>query len=145
MTDAPQARRATPADIPACAAVINGWIDRTDWVPGLHGPELIEPAFRDAWGARASFVVGAAGAGYVSVDPDQRKIAALYTSRPGAGLGKALLDKAKEGREMLFLRTHLPNEAAQRFYRREGFVQVGGPIAPGPPETVPEIRMEWRA
>ncbi|MBU2961954.1 GNAT family N-acetyltransferase [Citreicella sp. C3M06] len=145
MIDASKPRRATIDDIPACAAVINSWIDRTDWFPRLYGPEVIQQAFHDAWDKREIFVIGAPVEGYVSLDPAQRKIAALYTARPGAGLGKALLDTAKDGREMLFLHTHVPNEAAQRFYRREGFVQVGGALPPEPPEIVPEIRMEWRA
>ncbi|EEE36314.1 hypothetical protein RKLH11_147 [Rhodobacteraceae bacterium KLH11] len=38
----------------------------------------------------------------------------------------------------------MPNRAAQRFYRREGFVEVGTE-PPAPPDTVPVIRMEWRA
>lgn len=145
MIDAPKVRRATPDDIAACAAVINGWIDTADWFPRLYGPERIEQAFHDAWDRREIFVTGAPVEGYVSIDPAEGRIAALYTARPGAGLGKALLDRAKQGRTMLFLHTHVPNMAAQRFYRREGFVRVGAALTPEPPETVPELRMEWRA
>ncbi|WP_240778571.1 GNAT family N-acetyltransferase [Salipiger aestuarii] len=140
-----EVRRAAPGDIPACAFVINGWIDRTDWFPRLFTPEQIEGFFRDVWDAREVWVIGDPVEGYVSVDPAEGKVSALYTSRPGAGLGKALLDAAKPGRGTLHLYTHVPNEAAQRFYRREGFVQVGQALPPEPPETVPEIRMEWRA
>lgn len=140
-----EVRRAVPDDIPACAGVINGWIDRTDWFPRLYAPEIIVQAFVDVWDKREIHVIGAPVEGYISIDPEQRMIAALYTARPGAGLGKALLDRAKEGRAMLFLYTHVPNVAAQRFYRREGFVQIGAPLPPDPPETVLEIRMEWRA
>ncbi|MBE9636700.1 GNAT family N-acetyltransferase [Salipiger pacificus] len=136
-------RRATEADVPGCAAVVNGWIDATGWFPRVHSHEEIEGFLREALPAREIWVTGDPIEGYVSVDPEIGKVGALYCARSGAGLGKALLDRAKEGRARLFLHTHVTNLAAQRFYRREGF-RDAGEVDPEPPETLRELRMEWR-
>ncbi|SDG72822.1 GNAT family N-acetyltransferase [Alloyangia pacifica] len=138
-----QVRRATEADIPACAAVVNGWIDATEWFPRIYSPGVIEGFLREAFSLREIWVIGAPVEGYISIDPEIGKVGALYCARSGAGLGKALLDKAKEGRARLFLHTHVTNLAAQRFYRREGF-RDAGEVDPEPPETLRELRMEWR-
>jgi GNAT superfamily N-acetyltransferase len=137
-------RRAVPADVPAIAAVVNGWIDATPWFRRVHAPETIEGLVRDVLPRRVIWVIGAPVAGYLSLDPAENRVAALFCARTGEGLGKALMDVAKEGRTFLTLRTHVPNLAAQRFYRREGFVETGR-ADPEPPETVPEVVMEWRA
>lgn len=142
--DPPPLRRAVRADIPAMAAVVNGWIDATEWFPRVHAPEAIEGFIREAFAIREIWVIGEAVEGYLSLDPAVGRVAALYCGRTGAGLGKLLLDRAKLGRTRLTLRTHRPNIAAQRFYVREGFVAVGEAV-PEPPETVPELVMEWRA
>ncbi len=140
---APAPRRARPGDVPAISGVINGWIDATGWMPRVHAHETIEGVIRDAFDRREIWVVGEPVEGYVSVDPETGRIGALYCRRTGAGLGKALLDAAKDGRERLMLHTHDPNHAARRFYAREGFVETGTHV-PEPPETVTEIVMEWR-
>jgi hypothetical protein len=142
--DPPVLRRAVRADIPAMAAVVNGWIDTTPWFPRVHGPEAIEGFIRDAFPIREIWVIGEPVEGYLSVDPAAGRVAALYCARTGAGLGKRLLDRAKLSRTHLTLRTHRPNAAAQRFYVREGLVAVGEAV-PEPPDTVPELVMEWRA
>ncbi|WP_353471225.1 GNAT family N-acetyltransferase [Salipiger sp. H15] len=135
-------RRATEADIPACAAVVNGWIDATAWFPRVHSAEEVEGFLREAFPEREIWVIGDPVEGYLSVDPGAGKVGALYCARSGAGLGKALMDKAKEGRDRLFLHTHVANEAARRFYAREGFVEAGA-VDPEPPHESPELRMEW--
>ncbi|WP_226624751.1 GNAT family N-acetyltransferase [Alloyangia pacifica] len=141
MTD-PAVRHATEADIPACAAVLNGWIDATEWFPRVHSHAEIEGFLLEALPLREIWVIGDPVEGYVSVDPEIGKVGALYCARGGAGLGKALMDQAKEGRASLFLHTHVANLAAQRFYRREGF-RDAGEVDPEPPETLRELRMEW--
>ena len=39
------ARRATRAEMPDCAAVINDWIDGTDWFPRIFDAETIVGMF----------------------------------------------------------------------------------------------------
>lgn len=143
MTDPFTPRRAGPEDIAGIAAVVNRWIDETDWMPRTESAEAIEGFIGAAFPDRIIWVVGDPIEGYLSLDPATAKVGALYCTRTGEGCGKALMEAAKQGRDFLWLHTHVTNTRAQAFYRREGFVAVGGEIAPEPPETVPEMRMEW--
>ena len=136
-------RRATEADIPACASVASDWIDETGWMPRIHSREDLEGHIRTAFPEREIWVIGQPVQAYMSVDPEAGHIGALYCRERGQGWGKAFLDKAKEGRDSLSLNTHVPNDAAQRFYAREGFVETGRRM-PVPPELVMEMRMEWK-
>lgn len=137
-------RRATEADISACAKVVSTWARQTDWMPDELPQLELEALITHAFPHREIWVAGEPVDCYMSVDPNERKVGALYCLRTGQGLGKLLLDIAKQGRSYLWLTTHEPNKAAQRFYRREGFVETGTE-SPVPPETIPVIRMEWHA
>lgn len=139
-TDAP--RRAEPADAAACAAIVNDWIDATPWMPRVHSRDDIARFVAEALPLREIWVTGEPVAGYLSLNGETGQVVALYTSRPGHGLGKALMDCAKAGRDALHLWTHEPNAAAHRFYRREGFVVADrNPLGD---DGLPELRMEWR-
>lgn len=138
-----QIRRAEPQDVPACARVITTWIAQTDWMPEDLPQSKLEELIREAFPNREIWVCGDPVDCYMSVDPTEQKIGALYCLRTGQGLGKLLLDQAKKGRDYLWLTTHVPNHSAQRFYLREGFVETGTE-PPTPPDTVPVVRMEWR-
>lgn len=145
MTEPLTPRLASAGDVPGIAAVLNDWIDRTDWFPREHSPQALQEMIADALPERQIWVLGEPVEAYISLDPKVGRIGALYCSRTGQGCGKVLLDRAKRGRDRLWLHTNVPNQRAQAFYRREGFVQVGDVIAPEPPKTVPELRMEWQA
>ena len=125
------------------AAVVNAWIDGTPWMVRVHSLEALEGFIRDAIPVREIWVAGDPVCAYLSCDAEASKVAALYSGKPGEGYGKALMDRVKEGRDYLWLHTHEPNEVAQRFYRREGFIEVSR-HAPEPPEVTREVRMEWR-
>lgn len=137
-------RRATAADAPACAAIVRCWLDRADWMPAGPSRAELEAMMRDAFPAREAYVAEEDGAvlGYLSLDPNSDHVRGLYVAQPGHGTGKALIDRAKQGRDALSLNTHMPNRAAHRFYEREGFVAVERDM-PGT-DGVPEQRMEWR-
>ncbi|WP_170475563.1 GNAT family N-acetyltransferase [Ruegeria arenilitoris] len=137
-------RRAEPEDVRACAHVIAAWMSQTDWMPEELTEDELEALIREAFPAREIWVVGDPVDCYMSVDPKEQKVGALYCLRTGQGIGKRLLDQAKSGRDYLWLTAHEPNKAAQKFYRREGF-EATGIEPPTPPETLPVIRMEWRA
>lgn len=139
----PVVRPAVAEDATACAVVINGWIDRTAWMPRLVAADVIETALQTGFPIREAYVVGEPPVGYLSLDPDEGHIWGLYVDAPGQGLGKALMDRAKVGRGYLRLNSHAANVEAHRFYRREGFVQVGPPWDGS--DGIPEITMEWRA
>ncbi len=137
-------RRATLQDVPACAQVIHDWACQTDWMPEELPVEQLTAMIEEAFDHREIWVTGNPVDCYMSVDPSERKIGALYCRRTGQGIGKRFVDKAKEGHAFLWLTTHTPNIAAQRFYQREGF-EVTSEEPPVPPDTVPVYRMEWHA
>ena len=137
-------RPAERRDVPGCAQVVNDWIDATCWMPRAHSRAEIEGFIDEAFDLREIWVCGDPVEAYLAFDRDSAKIGALYCARTGAGLGKALLDRVRQGRDFVWLSTHEPNLLAQAFYRREGFTEVGR-YDPEPPETVREVKMEWRA
>ncbi|MES0861526.1 GNAT family N-acetyltransferase [Ruegeria sp. SCPT10] len=144
MIDTVQIRRARPADVEACARVVHDWVSQTEWMPEELSVDQLAGMIGEAFDAREIWVAGEPVDCYMSIDPKEQKISALYCSRTGQGIGKHFVDKAKEGRDFLWLTTHTLNTAAQRFYRREGF-EVTAEEPPVPPDTVPVFRMEWRA
>ena len=92
---------------------------------------------------RAAWVIGDPVVGYLSMDPEESHIWGLYVAQHGVGLGRQLMDQAKQGRTYLRLNTHLPNKRAHAFYAREGFRRVGDTWDGD--DGIPQIRMEWHA
>ena len=135
-------RRAVADDAQACAAIVSNWVSRTRWM--VNVPDLAELTgiLREGIPMREFWVIGEPVQGYVSLEVEKSHIHGLYVSRQGRGLGKALVDKVKEGRDFLQLYTHIPNEAAHRFYHREGFETVEA-LPEGRGDGVGELRMEW--
>ncbi len=130
MTDA-AIRAATPDDLPACAAIINGYIDATDWLPRHQSHDAIAALFSpEILDSRRVFVAdcGTAILGYASFDPVARFLPALYL-RPearGCGIGKALLDAVKATAPHGFaLTVWQPSHRARQFYQREAFSVTG--------------------
>ena len=135
-------RRALASDAEACAAILNAWIDETPWIPRAIAPETFVQILREGLPRREAYVIGDPVAGYLSLEPETAHIWGFYVGHRGEGLGKALMDHAKEGRDFLKLNSHAANIAAHRFYMREGFQQTGGPWAGS--DGIDEITMEWR-
>ena len=142
MTEGPTLRRATAADAPACAKIVRDWLGSIDWMPDPPAMEVIEQTMREGFPRREAYVAERNDTvlGYVSLDPDSDHIRGLYVAAPGDGVGKALVDRVKEGRDRLTLNTHLPNADAHRFYAREGFEKRGEETGG---DGIPEYRMEW--
>lgn len=140
----PAFRRATVNDAANMAQIVADWEQATDWMPAKTAVSEIEEFIRAALPNREIWVAGDPVAGYLSFDPAEQRVGGLYCQRGGSGLGKALMDKVKEGRYYIWLATHAANLKAQKFYAREGFVEVER-YDPEPPLTVREIRMEWRS
>jgi putative acetyltransferase len=136
-------RRAGADDAAACAGIVSDWIAATDWMPERMTREALTQVLAEGLPRREAWVIGDPVAGYLSMDGAEGHIWGFYVARPGTGLGKRLLDRAKEGRAALRLNTHLANRPAQAFYRREGFAVAGDPWIGD--DGIEEIRMEWRA
>jgi ribosomal protein S18 acetylase RimI-like enzyme len=143
MPDPAPIRRATAADGPACAAILDQWINATPWMPQRFTRAELAAMLSEGLPKREAWVIGDPVAGYLSLDPAENHIWGLYVGQRGQGLGRRLVDTAKTGRTHLQLNTHLPNTRAHAFYARQGFTQVGEPWDGD--DGVPEIRMEWRA
>ncbi|MEM9432998.1 MAG: GNAT family N-acetyltransferase [Pseudomonadota bacterium] len=143
MSEVDEIRLAQQEDAPACAKIINDWIDKTPWMARSEPRAAIEEILRDGIPKREFYVIGDPIRGYLSLDPSSNLIGGFYLAKQGQGLGKALLDRAKQGRSYMQLWTHEPNHGAQKFYRREGFVAVERDPERSPVGVV-EIRMEWR-
>lgn len=120
-------RPSQPSDVPACVEVLREWDAETAWLTGLNPlPELLDFwdgvfAHETVWVAEDDGRV----AGFCWREEDGN-IGALYvaTAARGAGMGKRLLDTAKEGCASITVWAYLKNEAALRFYAREGLVQI---------------------
>jgi len=118
-------RAAEPRDAAACAAILNAWIDATDWMPRVHTSEDVEAYYAEtAFPNRRVWVAGDPVAGFMVIDRGEGQITALYVATPGKGLGRAFVDLAKSLHDRLELRTFVANARARRFYEREGFVVV---------------------
>lgn len=135
-------RRANSNDAAPCAEIVNDWIDAKDWLPRQHSRDVIEEMIRAGIPMREFWVAGDPVQGYLSFNTEVSQVMGLYTARPGHGIGKALVDRVKEGRDWLQLWSHAANTKAHAFYRREGFVEAGR--RESGVDGIPEIHMEWR-
>jgi GNAT superfamily N-acetyltransferase len=114
-------------------ALCEVWYDSFESAGLSHSPEttvesLMERLAQEiAGGWRVVLAVDASGlAGFLAYDPEKAYLNQLFLTRraQGRGIGKALLDFAKEKMPNGFrLRTHTDNVGAQRFYEREGLVR----------------------
>ncbi|EBA17585.1 GCN5-related N-acetyltransferase [Roseobacter sp. SK209-2-6] len=136
-------RRATEADIPAMAQIIFDWEEATEWMPKTYSLKESEDFIREIMPKREIWVSGEPVKGYLSFDPENQRVGMLYCSERGKGHGKSLMDRVKNGRGFVWLTTQACNQAAQSFYKREGFAETG-PHAVDLPNQLPETRMEWR-
>lgn len=137
---------ATPCDVPAIANILSGWNAATDWMPRVHS-RASERGFAQMLVDNGWTLVARDGdrvLGFLS--RDKCKVHALYVS-PHArrrGVGKALMDHAKQASDSLSLYTFQRNDAAQRFYLREGFSEIFRTEGAGNDEGLPDICYEWR-
>jgi putative acetyltransferase len=138
-------RLATAADAPACAAILQSWLDATPWMPKLHNYAETEGFCRDVLiGAQRAFVVGDPPAAFLAMLPDTGIVSALYAAQGARsqGFGKGLLDRAKAESDMLELWTFAANGGAQRFYEREGFIEIRRTEGEND-ERLPDILYRW--
>ena len=134
-------RPAVVADAPACARILQEWLDATPWVPDLHDLEETERFVRERLMAGTVLVAGEID-GFLALDGEA--VAALYVDAGARerGVGSALIGAAKARAERLALRTFRANRGARRFYARHGFVE--GRRSEGEnDEGLPDVEMTW--
>ena len=141
-------RLARSQDVVACAAIVNHWLDETDWMPRLHSAEDVLKHYRDVvYRDRKMLVVAAKERviGFVAIDAEQT-ITALYVQSGfrNQGVGHLLLETVKiEFPKHLQLWTFQKNVDAQRFYLREGFEVINRTDGDND-EGLADLLMEWR-
>ncbi len=119
-------RPAIPADAQACAQIIRLWAADTPWMTSLNSLEEMSAWWKGAienlpsWSAEEDGLV----VGFCVREDDN--ITGLYvaSSARGRGVGKQLLDLAKQDRDWITVWAYEKNTNARRFYRREGLVEV---------------------
>ncbi|GAA6200020.1 GNAT family N-acetyltransferase [Aquicoccus sp. SU-CL01552] len=89
-------------------------------------------------------MAGGRVAGFLACDG--MEVCALYVTAEArnAGVGQSLLEVAKQGCDRLRLKVLEQNAGARRFYRRNGFIEVGRSDGADNDEGLPDITMEWR-
>lgn len=137
-------RDATAADVPGIARVLGDWCRDTPWMPKLHSRD------EDLWFVgelMKTHVVRVGFAGGLGFLARQGSVvAALYLAPEarGKGPGAALLAEVKLT-GLVQLWTFQANDAARRFYLREGFQEVRFTGGADNDEGLPDVWMEWRA
>lgn len=137
---------ATPEDAPALAAILREWIDATDWMPKVHGPDEDEGFLRHLIATRVVRVATLDGAPAGFLARQGGEVDALYVAarHRGRGIGAALIDEAK-GEGALTLWTFQANTRAIAFYRRQGFTEGQRTDGSRNEERLPDLRLDWRA
>jgi GNAT superfamily N-acetyltransferase len=133
-------RAAVPADAPALALILGDWVRETGWMPVLHGRE--EDLALVA-GLIAGGGVLVAEGGFLAREGEEILALYLAPAARGRGVGRALLDAAKAGRDRLTLWAFAQNGRALAFYRREGFVEAFRTDGAGNEARLPDVRMIW--
>jgi ribosomal protein S18 acetylase RimI-like enzyme len=141
-------RNARSQDMAVCAAIVNEWIDATDWMPRVHSYEDVVKHYQTEVATRRQTIVAVDASrvrGFVTITPD-KFITAIYIERAsrGLGIGGLLLERAK--RELspeANLYVFQNNLRAQNFYAKHGFVEINRTTGDNE-ENLPDILMEWR-
>ena len=140
-------RRGEPEDVAPVARMMRSTYDLMDYIPRLHtaeedlgyvgglfGDHEIWVAENDA-GILGFAVLSSDQLLQIHVDPDQQN----------RGIGKRLLDQAKERRPDGFsLWTFQKNVGARRFYERHGLELVRLTDGEGNEEREPDVQYAWR-
>lgn len=136
---------ATPRDAVPLARLLGDWLRETGWIPVLHNRgEDLSFLRRMIASHRVLVARDPVPVGFIAVK--QGDIAAFHVAEGhrSRGIGRQLLEAAKAQEARLALWTFQANEAAIRFYLREGFVEVERTDGAGNEEHLPDVRMIWR-
>ena len=141
-------RNARSQDMAVCAAILNDWIDASDWMPRVHAHEDVVKHYQTEVATRRQTLVAVDGArvrGFLTMSKDGF-VTALFVeqSSRNQGIGSMLLERAK--RELspeVNLYTFQANEQARAFYQRHGFTEINRTTGDNE-ENLPDILMEWR-
>ncbi len=139
--------RATLADAADCSAILHEWIYENPWFPN-HAPESAsEQSMRNRIENDTVYVEKSVreAEGFIAFSNGYLDCLYLTPEARNHGFGKRLLDRAKaESPEGLSLWVLEKNEAALRFYSREGFKETARGDGSDNEENLPDVCMEWQ-
>lgn len=137
---------ATLVDAADCSAILHQWIFENQWFPN-HAPESAsEQSMRQRikTGTVLLAKTGAETVGFVAFADGYLDCLYLTPEARNRGLGKTLLARAKAASPAgISLWVLAQNNAAVRFYLREGFIEVARGDGSDNEENLPDIRLEW--
>lgn len=140
-------RAAHPLDAGVLGQILHGFAAETDWMPDLHSKAETIAYCGSMIDRNWVSVAEQDGRPAAFLARDGAVIHALYVqpAARGQGLGRALLSGAKAQTDRLELWTFQANHGAQRFYMREGFIEMRRTDGAGNDERLPDILFGWRA
>ena len=141
-------RRATPADVPAIAALFRRVrVANLPYLPDLHTPEEDRAYFGDLIGRDTVWLAENGGAilGFIGYRAGWVDHLYVDLGRQGQGLGTALLEKAMAKEPELQLWVFQKNVAARRFYERRGFRLAKETDGAANEEREPDVLLAWRS
>lgn len=143
-------RRATPHDAAAVADVFLRSFHATYTFPLAHSDDEVRGWVRDRLVPQMETWVAVDDAapertlGFATVEPGWLEQLYVDPDRLGEGIGRLLLDKAKERQpEGLLLWTFQVNDRARRFYERNGFEVVRYGDESNNEERQPDVQYRW--
>lgn len=138
----PVLRPARPEDAEALGAILQGWLDQTEWMPDVHDLAETQGFVKRVIAAQTVVVAGDC-AGFLALEG--RSLDHLYVAAParGQGIGSALVRWAQSQQPGLRLWTFQANHQARAFYRRHGFVE-GVETDGDNAEGLPDVQLTWR-
>ena len=137
-------RAARSTDAGKLGQMITDAVAAKPWKPRLHtGAEDI--AHAGTMIDRGWVTVAEKGEVLGFVARDAAFIHALFIRQDtrGQGIGKALIDGAKEQSDLLELWTFVETRGARRFYKREGFTEIERGDGSTNEEGLPDVHFRW--
>lgn len=136
-------RSGQQSDVPACVDIMCAWVDETDWAHEDDSHETLVDIWSGYFKIFQVWVAEAEGriVGFCTRNDDN--ISALYVMADARnkGIGKRLLDRAKEDRAGITVWAFAKNERALKFYKREGLVEISRETEAG--SNLVDIEHRW--
>lgn len=138
-------RAAHMMDASRTGAILSGFVAETPWMPRLHSAaediSFAETMITRGWVT----VAGRKDQVEAFIARDADTVHALYVAGTArrAGLGSALLNRAKAAMDRLTLWTFEANGPAQNFYEAHDFRVVDRTDGSGNDEGLPDLRYVW--
>jgi len=140
-------RRAKLRHIPRLLCILWSFSRTTPWLPVRRSrwvdAHLMGQIIRRGWVRLVGDAKGPVG--FIARRGEVIHALYVHPRARGRGVGRALLDEAKAGRDTLQLWVLVANENARAFYAAQGFEEILSGRGMGNDENLPDILMVWQA